>query len=72
METADELKQAILDGEMAEMAWCNETDCELQIKEATGASSRNMPLDEIILGDKCTCAWCGKKARKYAFFARAY
>jgi prolyl-tRNA synthetase len=72
VKTADELKQAILDGEMAEMAWCNEMDCELRIKEATGASSRNMPLDGAILDDKCTCAWCGKKARKYAFFARAY
>ncbi|MDO4729651.1 MAG: proline--tRNA ligase [Candidatus Saccharibacteria bacterium] len=68
----DALKQAIQDGDMAEMMWCNETECELQIKEATGASSRNMPLDDTAIDEHCKCAWCGKPARKFAYFAKAY
>lgn len=68
----DALKQVIRDGNMAKMMWCNETECELQIKEATGASSRNMSLDDTSIGSRCTCAWCGKPARKLAYFAKAY
>lgn len=53
--------------------WCNEKECELNIKEATGANTRNLPFaeNEKELKD-CKCIWCGKKALKVAYFAKAY
>ena len=53
--------------------WCDEKECEQKIKEALGANTRNLPYAE---NDKempeCTCVWCGKKAKKVAYFAKAY
>lgn len=51
--------------------WCNETDCELSIKESTSAVSRNMPLHKQhdMNGN---CIWCGKPAKSVAYFAKAY
>ena len=54
-------------------SWCNEKECELSIKEATGANTRNLPFAENekeVVG--CNCIWCGKKANKIAYFSKSY
>ena len=53
--------------------WCDEKECEVSIKDKTGANSRNLPFaeNEKELTD-CTCVWCGKKAKKIAYFCKAY
>ncbi len=50
--------------------WCGESECELKIKEETGAKILNVPLDQMSLDDKCI--YCGKKAKYVANFARSY
>ncbi len=50
--------------------WCGDTECELKVKEETGATIRCMPFEQENLGDTCVC--CGKKAEKMAYFAKAY
>ncbi len=54
----------------ADVWWCGETACELQIKEDTKATSRNIPLEQP--GGGGTCVHCGKPAGERAIFSRAY
>lgn len=67
--TMEELKEAV-DGGFARAMWCGDRACEDQVKEATGASTRNMPFNQEPIGDTCVC--CGKKAEKLIYFAKAY
>ena len=53
--------------------WCDEKECELAIKQQTTANTRNLPFDEQKnLKPGCTCVYCGKKAKKIAYFAKSY
>ena len=50
--------------------WCASSDCELKIKEETGATCRLIKLEkEQTFGN---CVYCGKEARVVAYFAKAY
>ncbi len=51
--------------------WCEERECEDQLKEVAGVTSRCMPLglQENISG-KCVC--CGKPAKKLVYWGKAY
>jgi prolyl-tRNA synthetase len=66
----DELKAIVDKGGYAKVMWCGDRACEDLVKEATGASSRCMPLGEVPFDGKC--AICGKKATKVVLFAKAY
>ena len=50
--------------------WCGELDCELQMKEKAGMSSRCIPFKQEDLGDTCVC--CGKKAKHMIYWGVAY
>ena len=50
--------------------WCGCQECEDQIKEETGATSRCMPFEQEVLSDTCVC--CGKPAAKMVYWGRAY
>ena len=50
--------------------WCGDQDCEIDIKEETGATTRCMPFEQENLGD--VCVHCGKPAKKMVYFVRAY
>jgi len=65
----ESFKDAVKTG-WADVWWCGETACELQIKEDTKATSRNIPLEQP--GGEGTCVHCGKPARERAIFSRAY
>ncbi len=49
--------------------WCGDDQCEVKIKEETGATSRCI-IDTPAHGDTCVC--CGKPAKKVVYFAKAY
>ena len=67
----EELKDVVDNkGGYAKMMWCGDRACEDQIKEATNATSRCMPFNQIGFAD--TCPICGKKAKKVVLFAKAY
>ena len=50
--------------------WCEDKECEIKIKEKTGATSRCMPFKQDKISQKCVC--CGKPASKLVYWAKAY
>lgn len=70
-ESYDEFKQ-ILDsrGGFIKAGWCGDQNCEVIIKEETGADIRVVPFE----GDTSIkrCIYCGREAKITAYFARAY
>lgn len=50
--------------------WCGDTECELAIKDETGATTRCMPFEQECISE--TCVHCGKPAKKMVYFGKAY
>lgn len=71
VETLDEMK-AFLEEQrgFVEAGWCGSAACEKQVKEETGATSRNIPFEPA--SKKSTCLVCGDAASHTVVFARAY
>lgn len=75
--TYQDFKEAVENG-FAFACWCGSSNCEEKIKEETRATMRCIPLDAAsVLGNDTgkgsgTCVYCGKPAKNWAIFARAY
>lgn len=68
--TYEEFKKIISsEGGFILAGWCESENCESAIKEETGAKITNMPLDKKASGK---CIYCGKPAKKIAYFAKSY
>ncbi len=52
--------------------WCGQTECEQEIKEKTGATTRCIPFDERDAEVSGACVHCGKPAKHNMYFAKAY
>lgn len=50
--------------------WCQDEDCEKEIKDRTGASSRCMPFEQEHIADVCVC--CGKPTTTMAYWGKSY
>ncbi len=50
--------------------WCGDVECELKIKEVTGASSRCIPFEQEEVDNKCIC--CGKPTNTMVYWGKAY
>ena len=50
--------------------WCGELQCELDMKEKAGMSSRCIPFKQEKLGEVCAC--CGKPAKHMIYWGVAY
>ncbi len=50
--------------------WCGDQECEIAIKEETGATTRCMPFEQEELAP--VCVHCGKPAKKMVYFGKAY
>ncbi|SEN33524.1 proline--tRNA ligase [Paenibacillus sp. OV219] len=71
VETLDEMKSLFEEQRGFALAgWCGSEACESQVKEETGATSRNIPFEPA--EHKSTCLVCGEKAAHTVVFARAY
>ncbi|TYP77616.1 proline--tRNA ligase [Paenibacillus methanolicus] len=71
VETLDEMKTLLEEKRGFSLAgWCGSDACEKQVKEETGATSRNIPFDPAEKKTKCLC--CGEEAQHTVVFARAY
>ncbi len=69
--TLDEVKEFMeTQGGFAKTMWCGELDCELEMKEKAGVSSRCMPLEQETVSDVCVC--CGKPAKHMIYWGVAY
>jgi len=71
VETLDEFKAFLEEKRgFATAGWCGSDACEAQVKEETGATSRNIPFEP--LATKSTCLVCGEAAKHTVVFGRAY
>ena len=71
VKSMDELKDVLeTKGGYCKMMWCGDRACEDKIKEATNATARCIPFNQMSFDDTCPC--CGKKASKVVLFAKAY
>jgi prolyl-tRNA synthetase len=54
--------------------WCGKEECELRIKEETGADIRVIPFnqEELEKEELENCVFCDSKSEKKVIFARAY
>lgn len=50
--------------------WCGSNACEEQVKQETGATSRNIPFKPS--ETKSTCLVCGDAAKHTVVFGRSY
>jgi prolyl-tRNA synthetase len=50
--------------------WCGNKECEDQVKEETGATSRCMPFEQEIISETCVC--CGERGNHLVYWAKAY
>lgn len=71
VETLDEMKAMMEEKRGFVLAgWCGSEACERQVKEETGATSRNIPFEPAERKTKCLV--CEEKAAHTVIFARAY
>ncbi|GGG80506.1 proline--tRNA ligase [Paenibacillus radicis (ex Gao et al. 2016)] len=71
VETLDEMKASMEEKRGFVLAgWCGSAACEKQVKEETGATSRNIPFEPE--KKKSNCLVCGEHAEHTVVFARAY
>jgi prolyl-tRNA synthetase len=66
----NEMKKAIEDNNIAFASWCGSHECEIKVKEETGAKSLNIPFEQSKVSGNCFC--CGKKAENMIYFAKSY
>ncbi|MEX2416101.1 MAG: proline--tRNA ligase [Paenibacillaceae bacterium] len=67
----DELKQQLEAERGFYLAgWCGSNACEQQVKDESGATSRNIPFD--VQEHKATCLVCNEASKHTVVFARAY
>jgi len=71
VETLDEMKAYMEERRgFTTAGWCGSAACEQQVKEETGATSRNIPFAPS--EKKTKCLVCGEHAEHTVVFARAY
>ncbi len=68
LEEAKELQEK--NGGFIKTMWCGDLQCELDMKEKAGMSSRCIPFEQENLGETCAC--CGKPARHMIYWGVAY
>ncbi len=56
-------------GGFVRASWCGEAECEVRIKEETGADIRAIPFED---GRPGKCVYCGRDAKHVVYFGRAY
>ncbi|MGI0092458.1 MAG: proline--tRNA ligase [Nitrososphaerales archaeon] len=71
-ESLDQLKQVMESkGGFIRAPWCGSQECEIKVKNESGADIRLLPFDEPIPPNS-KCVVCGSQAEHNAYFARAY
>ena len=68
LEEAKELQEK--NGGFIKTMWCGDLQCELDMKEKAGMSSRCIPFKQEHLSDVCAC--CGKPAKHMIYWGVAY
>ncbi|HYB02938.1 MAG TPA: proline--tRNA ligase [Nitrososphaerales archaeon] len=66
-----DLKSALEKGGFVKAFWCGMPECEIKVKDETGADIRLIPFEEKLEANS-SCIVCGKPAIQIVYFARAY
>jgi prolyl-tRNA synthetase len=67
----DTLQEALAGGGLVHAGWCGGEECEADVKAATSATIRCLPL-ELDRSPQERCAGCGRPSEEQAIWARAY
>ena len=71
--TFDEYKNILEnDRALVRVFWCEEVDCEKNIKDATKSTSRCLELENLEMNEEAICFHCGKPALRKWLFGQAY
>ncbi|RNJ79067.1 MAG: proline--tRNA ligase [Nitrosopumilus sp. B06] len=65
-----EFKSRIREGGFVHAPWCGRQECEMRVKEETGADIRVVPFGSGDCNQKCVC--CGEASSSIPVFARGY
>jgi prolyl-tRNA synthetase len=65
-----EFKKTLKKGGFIRAAWCGSSECEVNIKEETGATIRLRPFEKE--EPIAECVYCGEKAVEMVYFAKSY
>jgi prolyl-tRNA synthetase len=65
----EDLKTIVQNG-WAYAHWCGKVECEAKVKEDTKATTRCIPLDQVVTNGKCIV--CGEEAEQKVYFAKSY
>lgn len=60
------------DRSLVKAFWCEDSECELEIKRQTKSVSRCLPLENITMQEAEKCFHCGKPAHRQWIFGQAY
>ncbi|MEA3414226.1 MAG: proline--tRNA ligase [Nanoarchaeota archaeon] len=71
IKTKEEFKKAIKNKKLIKMSWCNERNCEKNIKDQTGATTRCILLNETTKPTE-NCPFCNKKSKCIMYFSKSY
>ena len=66
----DEFKKGIKNRKIVKTVWCNNIECEEDIKDKTGVSTRCIPFDSKEVKGKCPN--CKKPAKVLIYFSKSY
>jgi prolyl-tRNA synthetase len=66
-----DLENALEKGGFVKAPWCGSPECEVKVKDETGADIRLIPFGEKPAANS-SCVVCGQAANQIAYFARAY
>ncbi|MDE3077560.1 MAG: proline--tRNA ligase, partial [Chloroflexota bacterium] len=66
----EEMQEAIAARKFVWADWCGQMSCELAVKEKTGGTIRNIPLERDLRPGRCV--YCGQPSDGPVIFARAY
>lgn len=65
----DKFKQMVEKGGFIKASWCGNMECEVKIKEETGADIRVIPFNQDSVSQ---CIYCKKQGKHMVYFARGY
>ncbi|MGV8151020.1 MAG: proline--tRNA ligase [Candidatus Woesearchaeota archaeon] len=66
----EDFKKCIDEKKIVYVPFCNNSECEENIKAMTGAKTLNSPLKQEVID--CACFACGAKADRWFYFGKSY
>lgn len=68
----EEFKKSIVDKNFVRAFWCEEAECEKQIKQDTKATTRCLELENVSMNETAKCVRCENAAKRKWLFGMSY